>query len=190
MAISTIDQTGLSAPLSLTAPTLSGTTTATTIASPAATTLTLQGGTVTGQTIDTAGYVNLPTQPMISGRHTTNDAVSAGGTVVNWTIDVNTVSANWNSGTGTYTIPKAGKYMIGCSLLKATGGATSGLQLNKNGTALYRMFYCEGAGYVMGSGQIILSLNASDTIKFTSELATTWYGDASGLGSFFITMIA
>jgi hypothetical protein len=182
MPISTIDNTGLAIPIT--------TATINTIASNAATTLTLQGGTVTGQTIDTAGYVNLPTQPMISGRHTASDAVAAGGTIVSWTIDVNTVSANWNSGTATYTIPKAGKYMIGCSLLKNTGSATSGLNLYKNGSSYYRMFYCDGTAYVMGSGQIILSLAASDTLKFASEQATTWYGDAAGLGSFFITMIA
>jgi hypothetical protein len=60
MPISTVNQKGLDAPLTLTSPTLSGTTTATTVTSPAATALTLQSAGTTAVTIDTSQnfYVN------------------------------------------------------------------------------------------------------------------------------------
>lgn len=57
MPISTVNQNGLNAPLTLTAPVLSGTTTATTITSPAATALTLQSAGTTAVTIDTSQRV-------------------------------------------------------------------------------------------------------------------------------------
>lgn len=64
MPISTIDQKGLNAPLTLTSPTLtsptlSGTTTATTITSPAATALTLQSAGTTALTINTSQQVGI-----------------------------------------------------------------------------------------------------------------------------------
>ena len=61
MAISTIDQKGLDAPLTLTSPTLSGTTTATTVTSPAATALTLQSTGTTAVTIDASQNVGIGT---------------------------------------------------------------------------------------------------------------------------------
>jgi hypothetical protein len=61
MAISTVNQAGLNAPLTLTSPTLSGTTTATTVTSPAATALTLQSAGTTAITVDTSQRVGIGT---------------------------------------------------------------------------------------------------------------------------------
>ena len=61
MPISTINQNGLNAPLTLTSPTLSGTTTATTITSPAATALTIQSAGTTAVTINTSQNVGIGT---------------------------------------------------------------------------------------------------------------------------------
>jgi hypothetical protein len=61
MPISTVSQKGLDAPLTLTSPTLSGTTTATTVTSPAATALTLQSAGTTAVTITTTQNVGIGT---------------------------------------------------------------------------------------------------------------------------------
>ena len=61
MAISTINQNGLNAPLTLTAPVLSGNVTATTITSPAATALTIQSAGTTAVTVDTSQNVGVGT---------------------------------------------------------------------------------------------------------------------------------
>ena len=61
MPISTINQNGLNAPLTLTAPVFSGNVTATTITSPAATALTLQSAGTTAVTIDTSQNMGIGT---------------------------------------------------------------------------------------------------------------------------------
>lgn len=137
-----------------------------------------------------ANNLSITAQPMISAKHTSTETPGAGGTFTGWTTVVNQGSGNFAS--GVYTVPIAGRYLITCSLLRNTGGSAGGVQLNVNGSNIYRMFYVDGAGttgYAMGSGSIIYSCNANDTIRFTAETANAWYGDATGLGSFTINLL-
>ena len=79
MAISTINQAGLNAPLTLTSPTLSGTTTATTVTSPSATALTLQSAGTTAVTIDTSQNVGIGTSSPASRLDVQTAAATNGG---------------------------------------------------------------------------------------------------------------
>jgi hypothetical protein len=71
MPISTVSQKGLDAPLTLTSPTLSGTTTATTVTSPAATALTLQSAGTTAVTVNTSQNVGIGTASPSAKLHVT-----------------------------------------------------------------------------------------------------------------------
>ena len=81
MPISTINQNGLNAPLTLTAPVFSGNVTATTITSPAATALTLQSAGTTAVTIDTSQNVGIGvTNPSVKLQ--VNGATTIAGTII------------------------------------------------------------------------------------------------------------
>lgn len=139
-----------------------------------------------------SGYITMPTQTMISARHNATEAPTGGNALLNWTVDVNQGGGSWNSGTGVYTVPVAGKYLVTCSLLRNTGGAAGGIQLYQNNAMVTRIFYVDSAGttgYAMGSGQIIVNCGANDTLKFTNENTVSWYGDGAGLGSFTINLL-
>lgn len=139
-----------------------------------------------------SGYITMPTQTMISARHNATEAPSGGTVLLNWTIDVNQGGGSWNSGTGTYTVPVAGRYLVTCSLLRNTGGAAGGIVLHKNGVSVNRMFYVDSVGttgYGMGSGQIIVDCGAGDSLRFMNENTVGWYGDGAGLGSFTINLL-
>lgn len=137
-----------------------------------------------------ANNLSITAQPMISAKHTATEAPVAGGTLVQWTTVVNQGSGNFAS--GVYTVPVAGRYLITLSLLRNTGGASGGVYLNVNNSNIYRMLFVDSVGttgYAMASGQMIYSCAANDTIKFTNEAASSWYGDATGLGSFTINLL-
>jgi hypothetical protein len=154
--------------------------------------LQLQSGGTTGISINTAGYVNMPTQPMISAWHTATEAPAANTPLVQWTTTVNTVPSAWTAGTATYTVPVSGKYLINISLLHDAGtNPAGGVRLYINGANVGRLMYAAvNAGYLMCSGQVIYSLTAGNTIQFIQEATgSAWYGDSPGLGSFTISMI-
>jgi hypothetical protein len=138
------------------------------------------------------GYLTTPYQVAFSAKHNATESLGANGTFVAWTVSTNTYTAGWSSGTGVYTVPVAGKYLIMFSILRNTGGAASGVWFVWNGSNYLRLNYADSAGstgYVPLSGQIILTAAASDTFKFTSEQATSWYGDTAGVGAMNIYLL-
>jgi hypothetical protein len=143
--------------------------------------------------LQAGGALNITNQPMISARHTSNDSPAGGSPIVNWTLTVNLGGGTWTSGTGAYTVPVTGNYMITCSLLHDSGtNAGGGVYFRINSTNINRMFYIgANLGFVMGSGQLIYALTAGDTVQFIQETSgVVWYGDGGGLGSFTINMLS
>ena len=142
--------------------------------------------------ISSDGVVTMPTQTMISARHTVTETPSAGTPLLQWIIDVNQGGGSWNAGTGVYTVPVAGRYFVTCSLLRNSGGAAGGIVLHKNGVSVTRLFYVDNSGttgYTSASGQLIVNCGAGDTLKFLNENTVAWYGDGAGLGSFTINLL-
>lgn len=145
-------------------------------------------------TINSGGSVSLPKQPFFCAKHTSSETPSGGSPFTQWTVVTNNYSSNWNASTAVYTVPATGYYMITASLLRASGGIAGGAHIKIDGTNQIRIFYCDGGssgGYQMGSGQVIYSLTAGQTIQLTQENSNVqWYGDSPlGLGSLTINMI-
>ena len=144
--------------------------------------------------LNTSGYLTVPNQPMFAGEHNATEGPTAGDAFVNWTVNVNTVTAAWNASTGVYTVPVAGRYFVACSLLRNTGSGSGGVYLQQNGTNVIRLFYCDSgsadSGYAMGSGQTIVDCAINDTLRVVQETSgVSWYGDGTGLGNFTIYLI-
>lgn len=146
-----------------------------------------------GPSWTSGGALTITNQPMISAWHNANEAPASGSPIVNWTLTTNNGGGTWNSGTATYTVPVTGNYMIMLSLLNSAGtNPGGGIFLRINGSNTGRIIYVTtDAGYLMGSGSIILPLTASSTVQFIQETSSkSWYGDAAGLGSFTINMLS
>jgi hypothetical protein len=204
MPISTVNQKGLDAPLTLTSPTLSGTTTATTITSPASTALTLQtnNGT-TGLNITAAGQITIPLQPAFSAyrdESLNNFAVgtsSGSPNIVPFAgTTVNTGSC-FSTSTNRFTAPVAGRYMFLASICWTTNGNERWAAINfqKNGAGavggstymgMVNMPYSTygSTTYASSSGSVIVTLAANDYIQVgafsSSGTALVWQ-----LGCFF-----
>lgn len=152
MPISTINQNGLNAPLTLTSPTLSGTTIATTVTSPAATALTLQSAGTTAVTIDTSQNVGIGTASpgakidVRSANNTGTDpiirAVSQNGNASTW-LTFNGVSVSsgnacvfYNGTTEQMRLASGGQLRIGMANYNAQpNGTNSGLELANTNNA-------------------------------------------------------
>ena len=139
--------------------------------------------------IDSAGRVTMPYQPAFSAKHTATEGPGTNSPLTQWGVQVNVGGGAFSN--GRYTAPIAGNYLISLSLLQNTGTGSSGVNLTKNGSIIYRVMYAvTGYGYQMASGTYILSLAANDYIEFTNEVGSIqWYGDATGLGAMTVQLI-
>jgi hypothetical protein len=167
MAISTVSQKGLDAPLSLTSPTLSGTTTATTITSPASTALTLQtnNGT-TALTLTAAGYPLTPLRPSFCAYPNTTSGYS--GSPLQYDTTVNNVGGGYSTSTYRFTAPVAGTYFFSYSIW-TSNATTTRCAFYKNGTAIGNGTYPIGTRNQAGSsendsGSLIITLAINDYI--------------------------
>jgi hypothetical protein len=139
--------------------------------------------------IDSAGRVTMPYQPAFSAKHTATEGPGTNSPLTQWGVQVNVGGGAFSN--GRYTAPIAGNYLISLSLLQNTGTGSSGVNLTRNGSIIYRVMYAvTGYGYQMASGTYILSLAANDYIEFTNEVGgIQWYGDATGLGAMTVQLI-
>jgi hypothetical protein len=138
--------------------------------------------------LNPSGALTIPNQPMLSLVHTVTESPAAGGTLVQWT---GLVLTNCGYSSGVFTAQVAGRYLVCASLLQVAAGGIGGIYLRKNGSNVYRIFYCDDTtGYEMGSGQVIISLAVNDTLTLNQESAgITWYGDGAGLGAWTINLL-
>ena len=153
-------------------------------------TLTLPSSGSTLVALDADGTIKQTNAPYFCAEHSATETPGAGGTFVQWSVQINTGGATFAS--GVYTCAKSGRYIVSLSLLRDTSTATGcGIFINKNNTNLARILYGGNqAGYLMTSGSYIVDLAAGDTIKMVCEVASTaWYGDANGLGSLTIAYL-
>jgi hypothetical protein len=141
-------------------------------------------------TISEPGHVRTPAQPTFCGYHSASETPISGGVFTQWVTATNLGGGTFSS--GVYTVPSTGVYLISGALLMSNNTA-GGVYLKVNGINQLRLFYCGIATaltYMMGSGEIILSLSSGDTVSLAQENGTvSWYGDSPGLGSFCVRML-
>ena len=139
---------------------------------------------------NSSGHIRTPAQPTFYAKHNASETPSSGSAFTQWDVITNLGGGTYSS--GVYTVPATGVYLITGALLQSNNTA-GGVHVKVNGANQLRLFYCgtaSGLSYMMGSGEIILSLSSGDTVSLSQENAgVTWYGDSSGLGSFCVRML-
>jgi hypothetical protein len=172
MAISTIGQNGLNAPLSLTSPVIN------TITSAASTALTLQSAGTTGLSINTSGYVTTPTQPKFWVAK--NNGTAATGTDVLYNDIKFNVGSGYNAANGRFTAPVTGYYFItACGINVGTTNVLIELLIMYNGSNVTsaRGYY---SGSTVGGCTVtqVINLTAGDYVTIQPSV-TTMYGSES-----------
>ena len=116
--------------------------------------------------INEDGIVTKPNQPAFHARRTAGHGTT--GTVVFNTADVN-VGNNYNTSTGNFTAPIAGRYVFYTTLL-SNNGTTVGIDLKINGT---RYVVTEESwtvnAYRSSSATLIASLAANDAVRVENK---------------------
>ena len=133
----------------------------------------------------------LPSKALLYAEHTATETPAIGGTLVQWTAQINSGGGSFAS--GVYTIPVTGRYRIHVSLMLDGSAAQAGsLAVKINTTQQKYILYSKAAiGYSdMASGEQIFDMTAGDTVKIVSQSAIGWFGDANGPGNLVIEQIA
>ena len=178
MPISTIGQSGLNAPLSLTSSTLGGTTTATTITAPASTALTLQANNgTTGQIISTTGQVTRPNQVACLVRTSGNIDYSSINTFqkVAFNTVINQTGSSFSTSTNRFTAPVDGWYFVSSTVYMYPTSQVD-MNLYKNGSNFLRSAGSAAASNVNPNGGQIntaIYLSANDYLELYVQSPAT-----------------
>lgn len=121
--------------------------------------------------IDSAGRLTIPNQPSFrAGRDLGN--VSAGNVVVFNYASHNTGS-HYNTSTGRFTAPVAGKYLFAANVFRAAADAQAYVRVNGSNFG-YSLGY--GSTYMMMTQVLVLSLNAGDYVDLYVPVGTVYAG--------------
>jgi len=160
MAISTIDQTGLNAPLTLNSPVIS------TITNGAAT-LTLPTTTGTILAKNSSGYFTNPNQPAFAASlNGSNQTITSGSNVVlTYGNAITNQSNSYNASTYTFTAPVAGFYFLSARvrLDGITGGGNYGLLGLQTTNQTFTSIYSSSASYSELSIQTCIYMTQGNT---------------------------
>ena len=110
--------------------------------------------------IDSAGRVTMPYQPAFKAGRTAGD-VSATSTVVFNVVTTN-IGGHYNSSTGAFTTPIAGRYLFTAGLF-SNHGTNVYTEIRVNGSTVSWTIYT-GSGYGQASHGVVLDLNANDAV--------------------------
>ena len=114
-----------------------------------------------------------------TGYHSVDEGPGAGGTLVNWAESANN---GVTESSGVWTISVTGIYLF--SMMLIGQNATGGVYWHHNSTQKWRIGYAQPtdaqtAAYVTLGGTLLHQFSANDTLKFTAEGATSFYGDSA-----------
>lgn len=137
--------------------------------------------------IDDGGRVRMPNQPTFSGVLNNGTVPGSSTKITSITASVNTGS-HFNSGTGNFTCPVAGRYLVSATVMKDVGiGNVVHVDIYRNGTNMStRLRTSAEDSYVQSSISSIVECAANDTISFY------WFGGCNCLtthDSFLITLL-
>jgi hypothetical protein len=127
-------------------------------------------GSATRMTIDSSGRVTTPNQPAFrAGRDAGN--VTGGATIVFNSVDFN-IGSHYNSSTGSFTAPVAGRYMFLSNMFSGSG-ASPYVAIRVNGSNKSWTIY-SGGGYGNVSLCTTLNLAANDSVTVYVETAQVY----------------
>ena len=123
-----------------------------------------------------------------TGYHDATETPGAGGTLGNWSESANN---GITESSGIWTVSVAGLYLFSISVIG--NSANGGIYWHHNSTQKWRIGYGQppsgdtSAWQTMG-GTLLHQFAANDTLKFTAQSATSFYGDnaTSSVSSMFI----
>jgi len=160
---------------------------------------TFHTGTILGTTSGTQrmyltpqGYLRLPYQPSWGARSLSN-TTSSGGTsnaneILRFGETINNTGNHYNSSTGVFTCPVAGRYFVTFSgLYDDSYNNTGAVYIRHNGTERYRGYHQNSGGYyeqISMSGVIDAATN--DTIDIYSTMAGWHVGGETSWAGFLI----
>jgi len=136
----------------------------------------------TAMTIDNAGRVTKPLQPMCVVARASN---AGAGTIV-WDYVYHNVGGHYNTANGRFTAPIAGNYMVGFYAMSPATNITMDVSLFKNGSVNDQLSPYSGAtggGYNALSGYTIITLAANDYVQIRAGVGI--YGTNTGRHSNF-----
>ena len=133
--------------------------------------------------VGTTGTVNLPLQPAFLANYSTSAAnVTGNGTIytIPYDTEIFDQNADFNTGTGIFTAPVAGRYLfLGQCLLSAVGAANLSILRIQTSNRAYLFDYlkpsavADGVGIISFQGSTIADMDANDTAKITIVLTGT-----------------
>ena len=110
--------------------------------------------------IDSVGRVTKPYQPTFKAGRTAGH-VSATSTIVFNVVNTN-IGGHYNSSTGAFTTPIAGRYLFTTGLFSVSG-TTVFTEIRVNGSSVAWTIYT-GTGYGTANHSVVLDLNANDAV--------------------------
>jgi len=144
-------------------------------------------------TVDTAGRVTMPYQPLFQGYFNSIFEVASGSpTKITSSIGVNyNVGGHWSN--YRFTCPVSGVYEVHTGFMKQTG-TTQAIHLDvsingQGGNALRRLRSWEGTGYFYVSNTWLVNLSANDYIEFFAYTGSTGQEIYSQHSSLYIKLI-
>lgn len=114
-----------------------------------------------------------------TGYHSGTEAPGVGNTLANWS---ESAKNGITESAGVWTIPVAGIYLFSISVIGQT--ANGGIYWHHNSTQKWRIGYAQppsgesGAWQTLG-GSLLHQFAANDTLKFTAQGLTSFYGAAT-----------
>ena len=133
--------------------------------------------------VGTTGTVNLPLQPAFLANYSTSAAnVTGNGTIytIPYDTEIFDQNADFNTGTGIFTAPVAGRYLfLGQCVISTVGAASLSTLRIQTSNRAYLFDYlkpsavADGVGIVSFQGSTIADMDANDTAKITIALTGT-----------------
>jgi len=150
-----------------------------------------KGGT-TKMTIDSSGRVTMPYQPAWGARSLSNATSSGGTSNANEILKFSSIIVNtgnhYNSSTGVFTCPVAGRYFVTFSgLYDDSYNNTGAVYIRHNGSEKYRGYHQNsGSYYEQISMSGVIDAAANDTIDIYSVIAGWHIGGETSWSGFLI----
>jgi len=137
--------------------------------------------------VDYAGRVTMPYQPSFKVRFANSSYQLPGGTVIWDTADFN-VGSHYNTSTGFFTAPVAGRYQINLNAQHYGGSSGSGwIDIRKNnGQVQCRLEDYNGATYTARGISVVLDLAVGDYVSAFNGTSGIWWADNSTFSGYLI----